>query len=203
VQVRVTRFVISAVKEIFLMIEPSLAVFVAVMIAKFVKENKEVLRAGESRKSTYNDKLRASQRLSVDIKGAITLSATTASFIMALTLVQTGGISGNLEEVVAAFLVSIISLSVFAIIERRTNSPLIDFRLLRNRTTVVPYTCSYWDYHVYGISIYSTTGKKPDPTRIWRECSCCRQRAATFHDNVSDTCQCHTIYNKVRSEYNS
>jgi len=122
----------------FFFIAP-MAVIVAVMIAKFVKENKEVLHAGESRKSTYNDKLRASQRLSVDIKGAITLSVTIASFIMALTLVQTGGISGNLEEVVAAFLVSIISLSVFAIIERRTNSPLLDFRLLRNRTLLPSY----------------------------------------------------------------
>jgi hypothetical protein len=58
---------------------------------------------------------------------------------MALTLVQTGGISGNLEEVAAAFLVSIISLSVFAVIERRTNSPLLDFRLLRNRTLLPSY----------------------------------------------------------------
>src|SRR5213080_1136446 len=57
---------------------------------------------------------------------------------MALTLVQTGGISGNLE-VSAAFLVSIISLSVFVIIERRSNSPLLDFRLLRDRTLLPSY----------------------------------------------------------------
>jgi len=121
----------------FFFIAP-MAVFVA-MIAKFVKESKEVPRPEGSRKSTYNDKLRASQRLSIDIKGAIALSVTTTAFIMALTLVQTGGISGNLEEVATAFLVSIISLSVFTIIERRTNSPLLDFRLLRNRTLLPSY----------------------------------------------------------------
>jgi hypothetical protein len=115
-----------------------MAVFVAVMIAKFVKENNEVLRAEKSRKSIYNNSLRAS-RPPIDIKRAIALSATTAAFIMALTLVQTGGISGNLEEVAAAFLASIISLSVFAIIERRTNSPLLDFRLLRDRTLLPSY----------------------------------------------------------------
>jgi MFS family permease len=41
----------------------------------------------------------------------------------------------------------------------------------QDSSTVVPYTCGYWDYHVYGISIHSTTGKKPGPTRIWRKCS--------------------------------
>jgi MFS family permease len=117
----------------FFFIAP-MAVFVAVMIAKFVKENKEVLRVEESRKSTYSNSLRAS-RPPIDIKGAIALSATTAAFIMALTLVQTG----NTEEVAAAFLASIISLSVFAIIDRRTNSPLLDFRLLRDRTLLPSY----------------------------------------------------------------
>jgi MFS family permease len=117
----------------FFLIAP-MAVFVAVMIAKFVKENNEVLRVEESRKSTYNNTRRAS-RPRIDIKGAIALSATTAAFIMALTLVQTG----NTEEVAAAFSASIISLSVFAIIERRTNSPLLDFRLLRDRTLLPSY----------------------------------------------------------------
>jgi hypothetical protein len=64
-----------------------MAVFVAVMIAKFVKENKEVLRTKESRKSTYSNSRRAS-RPAIDIKGAIALSATIAAFIMALTLVN-------------------------------------------------------------------------------------------------------------------
>jgi MFS family permease len=52
---------------------------------------------------------------------------------------QTGGISGNLQEVTAAFMASIISLSVFIIIERRTKSPLLDFRLLREKTLLPSY----------------------------------------------------------------
>ena len=134
----------------FFFIAP-MAAFVTVMIAKFVKENKEeqlllpLPPAEESRKSTNNNnhnndhKLGTSQRRPpIDIKGAIALSATTATFILGLTLLQTGGIS-NLQNVSAAFLVSIISLSVFVIIERRSNSPLLDFRLLRDRTLLPSY----------------------------------------------------------------
>jgi len=136
----------------FFFIAP-MAAFVTVMIAKFVKENKEEQLllphspAEESRKSTNNNnkhhnndhKLGTSQRRPpIDIKGAIALSATTATFILGLTLLQTGGIS-NLQNVSAAFLVSIISLSVFVIIERRSNSPLLDFRLLRDRTLLPSY----------------------------------------------------------------
>lgn len=58
---------------------------------------------------------------------------------MALTLMQTGGISGNLHGVAAAFVASLLSLSVFVIIERRTKSPLLDFRLLREKTLLPSY----------------------------------------------------------------
>jgi MFS family permease len=124
-----------------------MAAFVTVMIAKFVKENKEEEEqlllhsvAEKSMTSTYNnDKGQVSPRQPIDIKGAIALSATTAAFIMALTLVQTGGISGNMREITAAFVVSIISLSIFVIIERRTKSPLLDFRLLREKTLLPSY----------------------------------------------------------------
>jgi MFS family permease len=135
----------------FFFIAPT-AAFVTVMIAKFVKENKverlppSHLPAEESRESNYyndnhnnDNKLRSLHRAPpIDIKGAGALSATTAAFILGLTLLQTGGIS-NLQNVSAAFLVSIISLSVFVIIERRSNSPLLDFRLLRDRTLLPSY----------------------------------------------------------------
>lgn len=118
-----------------------IAAFVVVMIAKFAKENKEqqLLHsvADKAIKSTYNHKLRVSP--AIDIKGAIALSATTAAFILALTLVQTSGIVRNMEEVAVAFMASIISLSVFVIIERTTDSPLLDFRLLRDRTLLPSY----------------------------------------------------------------
>src|SRR5262249_41232393 len=132
----------------FFFIAPT-AAFVAAMIAKFVKENKveelqqqEQLLHSVADKSTTNTHNNNKPRVStprIDIKGALALSATTAAFIMALTLVQTGGISGNLQGIAAAFVASIISLSVFVIIERRTDSPLLDFRLLRDKTLLPSY----------------------------------------------------------------
>lgn len=133
----------------FFFIAPT-AAFVAVMIAKFVRENKveeeeqQLLSYSVGDKSmseSHNDNkpVASSLKPRIDIKGAVALSATTAAFIMALTLLQTGGISGNLQWIVAAFVASIISLSVFVIIERRTNSPLLDFRLLRDKTLLPSY----------------------------------------------------------------
>jgi len=125
----------------FFFIAPTAAI-VTLMIAKLVKENKEKLPLhslpDKSIKSTYNNKRRVLSS-PIDIKGAIALSATTAAFIMALTLMQTGGISGNLQGVAAAFVASLLSLSAFVIIERRTKSPLIDFRLLREKTLLPSY----------------------------------------------------------------
>ncbi len=123
----------------FFFIDP-IAAFVAVMISKFVKENKDqqlLHSVADKSIKRYNHKLRVPP--AIDIKGAIALSFTTAAFIMALTLVQTGGMARNLGEVAAAFMASIISLSVFVIIERKTDSPLLDFRLLRDRILLPSY----------------------------------------------------------------
>jgi MFS family permease len=131
----------------FFFIAPT-AAFVAVMIAKFVRENKVEEQqqlsysvGNKSMSESHNGykPVTSSLKPRIDVKGAVALSATTAAFIMALTLMQTGGISGNLQWIVAAFVASIISLSVFVIIERRTNSPLLDFRLLRDKTLLPSY----------------------------------------------------------------
>src|SRR5215831_19118171 len=119
----------------------------AVMITKFVKENKEEEQeqlllhsmTNTLNENNHNKLLASSSPPRIDIKGAMALSVTTAAFIMALTLVQTGGIAGNVQGIAAAFVVSIISLSIFVIIERRTNSPLLDFRLLRDKTLLPSY----------------------------------------------------------------
>jgi len=135
----------------FFFIAP-MAAFVAVMIAKFVKEKKEeepkqlLLHSVADKSATnahnehnHNKLIALLSAPRIDIKGAMALSVTTAAFIMALTLVQTGGIAGNVQEIAAAFVVSIISLFMFVIIERRTNSPLLDFRLLRDKTLLPSY----------------------------------------------------------------
>jgi MFS family permease len=55
------------------------ATLVTIMIAKFVKENRQLPKAQEN-----NDKKRASP--SIDVQGALALSATIIAFLLALTL---------------------------------------------------------------------------------------------------------------------
>lgn len=112
------------------------AAAVTFMIAKFVKENKGQLMAPVNTQENM-DKKRAAP--SIDMKGALALSATIIAFLMALTLVETGVNSETLPQIGVAFVVSVISLTVFVIIERRITLPLVDLRLLKDKTLLPSY----------------------------------------------------------------
>ena len=125
----------------FLAIVPFSAL-VTLMIAKFVKENNreqdQFITAKVAPESTSNNKKRPSSS-SIDIKGILALSATISSFLIALTLIQTGISSENLPQIAAAFVASAISLSVFVILERRIVPPFLDLRLLRHKILLPSY----------------------------------------------------------------
>jgi MFS family permease len=82
---------------------------------------------------------------SIDIKGAITLAIIVISFLIVFSYLGTGSSSsdGGVGEdssittpiqIITGFLITgIISLILFIIIEKRTKSPLIDFKLLSNK----------------------------------------------------------------------
>jgi len=88
-----------------------------------------------------NDYNKARIQITLDIKGAITLAVAITSFLLVLTYLQTGG--GNNSKIwgisyptlqIAIFLAAgIISLVSFIVIEKRSASPLVDFKLLLNR----------------------------------------------------------------------
>lgn len=105
------------------------AAAVTIMIAKFVKENKGEL-AVPLRFQQGVDIKRTSP--SIDIRGALALSGTIIAFLIGLTLVQTGA-NSNLPQIAAAFVVSVISLTIFVFIERRIAFPLVDLRLLKDK----------------------------------------------------------------------
>ena len=71
----------------------------------------------------------------IDVMGAITLSVTVISFLVALQFIQTtiSAAAPNILIVVVFGAAAIISLTFFIMVERRTDSPLIDFKLLVNR----------------------------------------------------------------------
>ena len=123
----------------FLAIVPFTAL-VTLMIAKLVKESnreQDQLIAAKATVITSNNKKRVS--FSIDIKGVLALSATITSFLIALTLIQTGISSENLPQIATAFIASAISLSVFVILERRVVPPFLDLRLLRHKVLLPSY----------------------------------------------------------------
>jgi MFS family permease len=112
------------------------AAAVTIMIAKFVKENKVQLTVPVNTQENMGKKRAAP---SIDLKGALALSTTIIAFLMALTLVETGINSETLPQIGVAFVVSAISLAVFVIIERRIALPLVDLRLLKDKTLLPSY----------------------------------------------------------------
>jgi MFS family permease len=80
-----------------------------------------------------------SARQGLDIKGAIALAATIASFLLMLTYIGNSG-NGNSNGsayptqviIISLALLSLGSLLLFIIIERRTQTPLIELSLMRN-----------------------------------------------------------------------
>jgi MFS family permease len=84
----------------------------------------------------------------IDIKGAIALAITVASFLLVLTLLETSGsnieaASGNNNhpsnvnssaQVLPFLIIGIVSFVFFVIIERREKYPLVDFKLMLNKS---------------------------------------------------------------------
>jgi MFS family permease len=75
------------------------------------------------------DKVKQYVSRTVDIKGAITLALFVASFLLALTLLETGQ-GFNMANMAAFLTIGIVSLVVFIVVERRSKEPLVDLRLI-------------------------------------------------------------------------
>ena len=73
---------------------------------------------------------------SIDLMGAITLSITIVSFLILLQLLEKASLSNNFIQVAILSVAAIISLVLFVIIERKTETPLIDFKLLTNKVVL-------------------------------------------------------------------
>ena len=96
-------------------------------------ENTTTTDSGSSNNNTDNRKRLSN---SIDIKGAITLAVTIISFLITLQLLEKAG-SNNLVEIIIFSILALVSLFLFiVIIEKKTPFPLIDFRLLTNKTIV-------------------------------------------------------------------
>src|SRR6266516_3892749 len=125
----------------FLSIVP-VAIILWIVINKFIRDNKAELETSISleqpaspKYSSKQSKASANSTRSIDLKGAIALAVTIASFLLALTYI---GNSNKLDSstqitVVSLALLSMGSLALFVIIERKAASPLIELSLMAHK----------------------------------------------------------------------
>ncbi|MFZ0893811.1 MAG: MFS transporter, partial [Candidatus Nitrosopolaris sp.] len=105
---------------------------------RFIHVRRDILLSESSGTTTEYDSTSSNidkNKSAVDIMGAITLSITVISFLVALQFIQTVSAldSPNTLIVIGFGATAIVALSFFVMIERRADSPLIDLKLLRNK----------------------------------------------------------------------
>ena len=101
---------------------------------RFTHVRQDILLTENTSTNTSNDSGESKQRLnkSIDIKGAMTLSAAVISFLFTLQLLEKAG-SNNFTQIIIFSIASIVSLILFITVEKKAPFPLIDFKLLKNR----------------------------------------------------------------------
>ena len=117
----------------FFLIAP-VAAIVTTIIATFVPSRKSLLQSVKSIDTI--DKEQKNNK--VDIKGGIFLSITITTFLIGLTLLETGGIS-NSALVLSSFGISSLSLGIFIAIEKKTKFPLIDLTMIKHKIILPSY----------------------------------------------------------------
>lgn len=100
-----------------------IVIVLLVVIARFVHIDEPHLK--EQNKGSIKNK--------IDIQGAITLTVSIAAFLMALTMEENGD-GSNSFSVMGLVVIGVVYLILFAIIEKRSSSPLVSMKVLANRT---------------------------------------------------------------------
>ncbi len=95
------------------------------IITRFIHVDEPHLKAGvKENKNSHKNK--------IDIPGAITLTVSISAFLMALTMVENNDTS-NSFAMVGLVVIGIVYMVLFAIIEKRSNSPLVSLKILANK----------------------------------------------------------------------
>jgi MFS family permease len=123
----------------FLAILPA-AILLWLIIARFVRidssNNSTTVPIIKSNSSGNNTKVSATTK-TIDIKGTLALAATIVTFLAGITMLEVKT-SIAIYQVTGLFAASGILLAVFIAIERRVYSPLLDFKLMTNKSFLAP-----------------------------------------------------------------
>jgi MFS family permease len=114
-------------------------------------------------------------RKSIDIKGVIALTVTISSFLISITLLGNSDSTDfnsinnnaiNLSLIILFSVISIISLFIFVLFQRRTHTPLIDINLLKDRV-LLPTNIMLMTIGISMFMIYQTISiliRNPSPS---------------------------------------
>jgi MFS family permease len=87
-----------------------------------------------SRNNDNNSYIKISGNNTIDVKGALTLAAAITSFLLVLTFLETGSDNSSTQLVFGFLAIAVVSLLLFIVVERRAASPLIDFKMMLDKT---------------------------------------------------------------------
>jgi MFS family permease len=98
-----------------------------------VVENKNIRETKMKNNENIIDKKSANQ---IDIKGAITLATMVTSFLLVLTFIEASDNNTNssTQVLVPFLLLGIVSFVLFVVTEKRAKHPLVDFKLMLNKS---------------------------------------------------------------------
>lgn len=112
----------------FLSVVP-LSITIIIIISKLIHDRISIpIEASTVTKST--DGISKSYN-GIDLKGALALTSTITSFLLAITFLES--IKQSLHLIIFLSIISLISLFSFILIERKSLSPLIDLKLLKDK----------------------------------------------------------------------
>ncbi len=101
------------------------AIGLLVIIARFIHvDESHLFQNGTSGKDNPKNK--------IDVQGAITLTVSISAFLMALTMVENGD-GSNSFSVLGLAVIGIVYMVLFAVIEKRSSSPLVSMKILTNK----------------------------------------------------------------------
>jgi MFS family permease len=104
------------------------------MIVRFVRiKSPESMEYGieDGNDNTLRDR-------TIDIKGTLALAATIIAFLAGISFLEDNNSGSAVYQVAGLFTASGVSLAIFIAIEKRTHSPLLDFKLMTSKSFLLP-----------------------------------------------------------------
>lgn len=107
------------------------AVVLALIIARFVRIR--LVSPHELERASEKKTIIKPSSVQIDLKGALALAATIVSFLAGLTYLE-NGVESTRFVAAGLFTAAAVSLALFLVVEKRTDAPLIDMKLMTHRT---------------------------------------------------------------------